>query len=208
MEKLLQQTHRRHDLVGRGRDVSCISRPGTADPVLCPPELAGGAFGAAAPAEKALVDLSDKSQAERKVIVLHPIEAMVHRVDVVSRLSDVPKGNAGGDGVLEQQQVGERRLRSLDLRRKDRLLPDIRVEELIGIRKKEGDPIKASKRLIGGIQQILHLVAYVERGSRRQRLRVEGKIGLARGCVPDEFARPRAHAGALWSLSLGRQNGV
>jgi hypothetical protein len=57
--------------------------------------------------------------------VLNPDQAVVHRRDVVRRLLRVAEGDTGCRVGLEKKQIRQRRLRPLDLRRKNRFLADV-----------------------------------------------------------------------------------
>jgi hypothetical protein len=56
---------------------------------------------------------------------------------------------------LEEQQVGERRLRALDLRGEHRLLAHVAVEEEVGVGEQRGDAVEAPKGEQGAFEQWL-----------------------------------------------------
>src|SRR5690625_3953526 len=96
-----------------GNEVS-IARTRTADPVLRRPELAWLLVRATSSLQKNTVDLADEAEGEWEAR-LQSVESIVHGPDVVRDLTHVVDGHAGRFGVLEQEEVGERRLRALDL---------------------------------------------------------------------------------------------
>lgn len=93
------------------------------------------------------MDLLEEAEAERKP-VSHAGESVVHRTDVVEAFTRICDGDTGRLVVLEEQQIGERRLRPFDLRREHSLFPDVGVEKLIGDRKKKRDPVEPPEGLI------------------------------------------------------------
>src|ERR1039458_1290046 len=68
---------------------------------------------------------------------------MIEGSDVVGDLPHVIERNARGLGILIKQQVGERGLRSLNVRGQNRLLSDVRIEVEIQVRETGEAPPKA-----------------------------------------------------------------
>src|ERR1035437_2584145 len=68
---------------------------------------------------------------------------MIEGSDVVGALPHVIERNARGLGILIKQQVGERGLRSLNVRGQNRLLSDVRIEVEIQVRETGEAPPKA-----------------------------------------------------------------
>lgn len=104
------------------------------------------------------------------------LDPVIHRPDVVRSLLRVLPRDTGRFVVFEQQQIGQRRLRPLDLGRQHGLLANERVEELIRIRKEQGHAVQASERLIRAVKQSLCRCVYLERWIWRQTIRMEGPI--------------------------------
>src|SRR3990170_2610378 len=123
------------------------------------------------------MNLAEEPQANREPAP-NALEAMIHRPDVVRGLADVLDRHARRNVVLEEQEVGERRLSAFDLRRQDRFLPDVRVQELIWIGQQQRDSIQTTKRLISEIEQCLHLRVDRECRHGRKWARIEGVIRL------------------------------
>jgi hypothetical protein len=97
------------------------------------------------------VYLADQAVGERQAL-LDASKAVLQRRDVVGHFDNVIERHPGGGSDLEQQQVGQRRLGSLDLRRDNGLLADIAVEEQLGIRQQRGDAVQAAQRQKGPVQ--------------------------------------------------------
>jgi len=93
-----------------------------------------------------LADLAQQPVAERELAGLDPLEPVAHRGDVIGRLLDVVERHSGRLLVLEEQQVRQRRLRSLDLRREHRLLADVRIQELARIGEQHRRRVEAAER--------------------------------------------------------------
>lgn len=174
--------------MSRRRDVSRIARARAPNPVLGPSELSGRPLSAPHAPKQLLVDLTDQSQAKRKIIPQNPLEAVVHRADVVRRLADVLDRHAGRQIVLEEEEVRERRLRSLNLRRQDRFFTDVRIEDLVRVGKEKRDAVQPAESLVRSIEEILRSCIKRKRRIRRKGPRMERKIGLSAHGVPDEAA--------------------
>ena len=155
MQKPLQRRHRRLDLLPWRRHIASVAGAGAAEPVLRAPELAWGLVGAAARLQQPLVNLSQQAIAERQAAGLDRIDPVVQRGDVVDGFFDVLDRRSGRHLVLEEEQVGERGHRSLDLRGEDGLLANEGIEKLGGVRQQEGDAVKAAKRLIRPVEQAM-----------------------------------------------------
>ena len=78
---------------------------------------------------------------------------MVERGDVVRDLDDVVERDAGRLLDLEEQQVGERGLRALDLRREHGFLADVGVEEERLVGQEGRDAVESAEREDGGLEQ-------------------------------------------------------
>jgi hypothetical protein len=68
-------------------------------------------------------------QTKRQGQVLQPLQAEHHGVDVVRDLTNIIDRLPGLRVVLETEQIGERRLRPLDLRGQDSLLAHVHVKK-------------------------------------------------------------------------------
>jgi hypothetical protein len=97
---------------------------------------------------------------------------------VARHLEHVVEWGAGRLLHLEEQQVGERRLRALDLRGEHGLLAHVAVEEEVGVREQGGDGVQPAEGEQGTLEQRLSRSGKVERRLRRQRRGDEGAHGL------------------------------
>jgi hypothetical protein len=97
------------------------------------------------------VDPPEEPQADRESF-RHALQTQIEGSEVVGRLFDIFDRDPCRDVVLEEEEIGERRLSALDLRGEHRLLADVAVEEVIWIRKEQGDSIEAPQSLIGTVQ--------------------------------------------------------
>ena len=174
VQELLQIAHRLRDLLRRRRHEARVPGPAPADPVLRRPELARILVAAARALDELRVDLAEQAVREREAS-LDPVEPVVERLDVVQRLRDLGARHSGCVLVLEEEELRERALRPLDLRGQDRLLADVRVEELIRVRQEQGDPVEPPERLVGAVGELLKR-RDVERRLGRQRPRMEDRV--------------------------------
>jgi hypothetical protein len=136
------------------------------------------------------MNLPEQPQAQWQLAPLYPPQAVVHRSDVVERFAGVVLRNAWGGVVLEQQQVRQRGLGALDLRREDSLLADICVEELIRVREQQGHPAQSPKRLVGTVEQALQTRCDVERWAGWKRMGDEYRVALRASVGRHEATRP------------------
>jgi len=82
--------------------------------------------------------------------------------NIVGYLDDVVEGDAGCLVEFKEQEVGQGRLRPLDLRGKHRLLADVGVEKEVPIRKVSRDTIEPAQR------QHCHFQFLLERAFKNQ----------------------------------------
>ena len=124
--------------------------------------------------------LAQQPVGEREALA-QPGHAVFEGSHVVGDLHDVVEGHAGRLVELEEQQVGQGRLGTLDLAGEHRLAPDVGVEEQVGVRQEGGDtvqPPEASR-------------ARSRSAGARRRARAEGRAAAAR-------ARRRARSRPPW----------
>jgi hypothetical protein len=145
VQELLEIAHRRHDLGRRCRYEASVARDGSR-------RASSGCAGTRpGPSPRRarhqqLADLAQQPVAERELAGLDPLEPVAHRGDVIGRLLDVVERHSVRLLVLEEQQVTQRRLRSLDLRREHRLLADVRIQELARIGEQHRRRVEAAER--------------------------------------------------------------
>jgi len=99
------------------------------------------------------VNLPDQPEAQREVAA-QPFEAVIHRGHVARHLLYVVERDARRRVVLEKQQVRERGLRPLDLRREDGLLADVDVQKEIGIGQQLRQAIQAAKCTVRPLESV------------------------------------------------------
>jgi hypothetical protein len=121
-----------------------VARTRPTYPVLAASKLARLLPAPSASSEELPVNLADQSSAERETAT-QAGKPVLHRGHVVRHLHDVVDGHAWGLLHFEEQQVGERGLRPLDLRREHGLLADIGVEKEPGVRQEGGDAVEPSE---------------------------------------------------------------
>ena len=109
-------------------------------------------------------------------------QAVVERRDVARDLDDVVEGHAGRLVDLEEQEVGERRLRPLDLGGEHRLLAHVGVEEEVGVRQQGGDAVESAEGEQAPLQERLE-------SARQARARV-GRQGRGTKARPARRRRP------------------
>src|SRR5690606_6737415 len=131
----------RHEVRQRGRR--------TTDPDLALAELARLLAGAAPATQQQRVHFPDQAQGQREVVLAQAPEAVVERGDVVGHLLHVVQRHARRFFQLEQQQVRQRGLGALDLRRQQRFLPHVLVEEQFGVGQHQGDAVQPAQCLVG-----------------------------------------------------------
>ena len=165
----------------RRRNEQGVAGPGAADPVLRAPEFAGALGPATTALEQPGVHLADEPERERQG--LEPLQAMHHGVNVVRDLADVVDRLAGLGLGLEAQEVGQRRLRALNLGGEHRLLADVHVEEQLLARQEHGDAVKPAKGTLGEAQALA-----ADRGRR--------SAAWAAGVAARRHGRPRQRRGS------------
>jgi hypothetical protein len=104
VEKPLKQTDSHLSVVRRRRNETGVARACSADPVLRAPGLAGIAFLAPTTLQQQAVNLSEKTQAQGEPL-FDPVQAVVHRPQIVRRLLNIPDRDPWCGALLEEQQV-------------------------------------------------------------------------------------------------------
>lgn len=170
------------DEVPRGRDEPGVGGAAAADPVLIAAELTQCLVGSADSFKQKLMGFTQQARGEGQARGLDRFDAVAHRNDVVGRLLDVCGGNARSGVALEEQEVGERRLRAFDLRGEHRLLADVRVEQRVGVGEKCRDPVETPELLVCDPEQALQLGGQLQRRFRWQWPRVERRIAVGSRC--------------------------
>jgi hypothetical protein len=97
------------------------------------------------------VDLAQQASRQRQL--RQPRQPVLERTDVVRDLAHVVERHAWHALVLEQQQVAQRRLRALDLRRHHDLAADVAVDQERDVGDQPREPIEATDRLVGARQE-------------------------------------------------------
>ena len=155
MEETLERRHAPGHLGVRGRHEDGVSRAGPSDPVLREPELAGGSFAAPPARHQHAVDLADQAVRQRKPLP-QPAQTVFEGGHVVRDFAHVVERNPRRLLHLEEQEVGQRRLRSFDLGRKHCFLAYVGVQEQLLVRQKLCDALEATqcehRRLQGLLQ--------------------------------------------------------
>jgi len=144
------------------------------------------------------VGLPDQAIGQREPFV-QAREAVVERGDVVGHLDDVVQRHARRFVELEQEQVGERGLRALDLRRQHRLLAHVGVEEQGLVRQEGGDAVEPADGQHRRLEQLLQVAVEGQGRAGWQRRGDEGPQVLAadaRDLVSARLAAP--HPAAPW----------
>ena len=167
MEEDFERSHAKLDLQRRRRDELRVARARAADPVLAAAKFAGLLFGPAPTRQKLFVDLAQQAIGERKAVP-QPRHAVLQRGHIVGDLHHIIKRRARGLFQFEQQQVGQRRLGTLDLAGEHRLAAHIGIQKQIRIRQQGGDAVETTASQQCLFQQALARAAEVERGRGRQ----------------------------------------
>ena len=154
MQELFQRAHARLNLLGRGRDEVGIAGAGAADPVLAAAELAGLFFIAAALRHEGGVHFAEETVREREAFA-NARHAVLQGGDVIGDFHHVVERHAWSLGQLKEQEVGEGRLRALDLRGEHGLAPDVRVEKKMRVRQQGADAVQPSNGECGALQKQL-----------------------------------------------------
>ena len=134
--------------------------------------------------------LADQAQRQRQAV--ESLQAVEQRIDIVGDLAHVVDRRFGHVIDFEAEEIGQRRLRPLDLRREHGFLAHIHIEKQRMVRQEQGDAVQTADRAIGGTeagQQRLE----VERRDRRQGRRHEGAHPLAADGGLDIAAQPAGH---------------
>ena len=197
VDEALEALHQVGHVLRRWRDEGCVAGARAADPVLRPAQFAGLLSGAAHPVEQQPMCLAQQANADRQALrvaklPLHPAEG----ADVVRHLLDVV-----GVGDLQAgfliEQVRQRGLRALDLRREQGLLADRAVEQPLDGRHETGHPGQARQCQFGRPVQVEEGGFRQGRFSRGQRPRHEGADRLAQGRGGGPGAGGPRHKGVL-----------
>ena len=124
------------------------------------------------------MNFANESVRERKPFAKSS-ESVIEGGDIIRDFHDVVERNAGRLLELEEKEIGERRLSSLDLRGKHGLLADVRVEEEVRVGKKRGNAVQPAKGEKRGFERLLESLIELERGDWRERSRHERLYPLA-----------------------------
>jgi hypothetical protein len=124
------------------------------------------------------VDLANEAIREWEPLA-QPRQPVVERSDVVRDLHDIVEWDSGCFIELEEEKVGERRLRALDLRREHGFLPDVGVEKKREVRKERRYSVETAECEQRGFESLLQTCVELERRARWQRGRHERQNALA-----------------------------
>ncbi len=147
MDESFQLAHAVGHIFGGRRNIGRVTGPAAADPVLAFSELPRPCMAAAPLRQKNLVDFPNETKGERKATP-HALQPVIESCHVIGDLLHVVQRNTWRLCVLIKQQVGERRLRSLDLRREYGLLANVGVEEELEVRERGGRTIQPADGLV------------------------------------------------------------
>ena len=131
-------------LACRRRDEHSVPRSASAEPDLRAANVAGGLSSSARVGEQRLVHVGNEPRRKRQP-ASEIREASIESGDTATDLACVVDWYARLFVNLVKEQVGERRLRSFDLRREHRLLSDEAVEEEGGVGKVRGDGVEPAE---------------------------------------------------------------
>src|ERR1700739_4932621 len=81
MQKLFQGAHRRQDFRNWRRNISCVSWPSAANPILGSPKFTRIFVSTSHFVKQDSVDFLDEPKAKRQL--LEPVQSMLHRFDIV-----------------------------------------------------------------------------------------------------------------------------
>jgi hypothetical protein len=118
--------------------------------------------------------LADEAQAEWQF--LQQLKTVADSADVVRDLLYVFLWNAWSNAVLVQKEVGQRRLRPLDLAREHGLLPNVAVEQLVGTGEQAPNAVEPPKSDPRVFKAVLHARVDQQRRFGRERPRYEGTV--------------------------------
>ena len=144
-----------------------VARPGPADPVLRPAKMAGVLVASAPSRQEHPMYLPDEPVGQRKS-PLEPTASMFHRSHVVRCFDHVVDGSSGGFLEFEQEEVGQGRLRTLDLRGEHRLLSDVHVHEEGSVGQQGRHAVQSAQADRGRLQHRPERTVHHRRGTRRQ----------------------------------------
>jgi hypothetical protein len=141
VQELLQGVQAFRQMLGRGRDESGVARPAAADPVLAAPELARHLVGAPSAPEQDAVNLAQEPQAQRQ-LVAGTAQPVLEGGHIARHLGHIVERHVLHALGLEGEQVRERGLCALDLRREDRLLANVEVNENLRVGQQAGETVE------------------------------------------------------------------
>jgi hypothetical protein len=178
VEEFFQVTEGLSHFVDGWRDVGGIfqSAASGSDPVLGAAELSGVSLTAARARHELGVDFTDEAEGEREVAAADLRKAVVHGLDVVDDFFDV-LGRVLLAGLVVDD-VFERALGALDLRREDGLVADIHRDKEIGTGKDGADAIEPAEGAVGIRQEAADFLILIERRFRRKGGRDEGGVAF------------------------------
>lgn len=178
VEEALERREAVLQRIGRRRHECRVAGPRTAYPHLRAPHLAGCLAASAGMREQDLVHFTQQAHAQRQP-AFQPLQAALQRHHAAAHLARIGYRHAWLLFDLVQQQVRERRLRALDLRRQHRLLAHEAVEQQGRIGQVRGDGIEPAERQQGIVETPAQGRRPLQRRRRRQRRRHEGVERLA-----------------------------
>jgi hypothetical protein len=163
VQEQLQVAHALRQPIRRRRHEGRVARACATDPVLAGAELPRLLVTAATAGQQLAVDLPDQAVGQRQ-FGLQAQESVLHRPDVVGDFPGIVRGDAGSLVEFEQQQVGQRGLRALDLRRQHRFLADVRVEKQARARQQRGQAVESTQGEVRPFVLALQRPRQIERG--------------------------------------------
>jgi hypothetical protein len=126
------------------------------------------------------MDLADETIREREALS-KAFQPVFEGRDVVRDLDDVIERDPRRFVQLEEEKVGERRLRPFDLRGEHGLFADVGVKEEFLVGQKRGDTVEPAERQHCRLQLLLQDSVEIKRRGGRQRGRNEGTDFLSAG---------------------------
>lgn len=145
-----------------------IARTGAANPILAAAKFTGGFVATTAAGHEAGVHFPQQTVAEWKPLA-KPSHAVFQGGDVIRDFHDIVEGCAGSFLQFKKQEIGERGLGALDLRREHGLAPHVGIEEKLGIREQGAHAVQSADRERGPFKQALPLAGKIQRRHGRQR---------------------------------------
>jgi len=128
---------------GRRWNIARIPWARTANPILCGADNSRLPLPAASVLEQTSMDFIEEPRRKRQVLDTNKSKSQ--RADIIGDLDGITVGRRVTILVFEEQHVGERGLRSLDLRREERLFPEVHENEEVRVRNHLGDSVEASE---------------------------------------------------------------